>query len=93
MISVARAKERNTLSQNTTKHKRRTNTAREKENNRDLDRRRSRSMLRTIAIAPIAISDRGRDHNLADRDHADRDRDLAFVCPDLMIFFWVLFVF
>ena len=21
------------------------------------------------------------------------DRDLTFVCPDLMIFFWVLFVF
>ena len=107
MISVARAKERNTLNQNTTKHKRRTNAARDRENDPD--------------IAPNAIADRDHDRNrdLADRDrrsrsqsrrsrsrsrscryhdHVDRDRDLidcdlAFICPDLMIFFWVLFVF
>ena len=35
---------------------------------------------------------------MIDRDRADQDRDLtnrdlAFICPDLMIFFWVLFVF
>ena len=49
--------------------------------------------------APICVDrDRtDRDRDLADFDRADldrdRDRDLAFVCPDLMIFFWVLFVF
>ena len=48
--------------------------------------------------APICVDrDRtDRDRDLADFDRADldrdRDRDLAFVCPDLMIFFWVLFV-
>ena len=35
--------------------------------------------------------DRNRD--LANLHRADFDRDLAFVCPDLMIFLWVLFVF
>ena len=39
--------------------------------------------------------DRNRDLAHLDRADFDRDldRDLAFVCPDLMIFLWVLFVF
>ena len=42
-----------------------------------------------IVTAPIGV-DRNRD--LPDLDR-DRDRNLAFICSDLMIFFWVLFVF
>ena len=39
--------------------------------------------------APIYVDrDRAeRDRDLADFDRADLDRDLAFVCPNLMIFF------
>ena len=42
-----------------------------------------------IVTAPIGV-DRNRD--LPDLDR-DRDHNLAFICLDLMIFFWVLFVF
>ena len=110
MISVARAKERNTLNQNTTKHKRRTNAARDRQNDPDIapmaiaDRRHDRN--RDLADSDRRSRSRSRryhdhvdwDRDLVDRDRTDRDRDLidcdlAFVCPDLMNFFWVLFVF
>ena len=113
MISVARAKERNTLNQNTTKHKRRTNAARDRENDPhiapiaiadrrhdrtcDLADRDRRSRSRSRRSRSRSRSRRYHDHVDWDRDRTDRDRDLidcdlAFVCPDLMNFFWVLFV-
>ena len=50
---------------------------------------------RDLADRNRADQDRYHDRNrdLANLDRADFDRDLAFVCPDLMIFLWVLFVF
>ena len=33
------------------------------------------------------------DRRIARSADRDRDRDLSFVCPDLMTFFWILFVF
>ena len=105
-FSVTRAKERNTLSeQNTTKHTQRTNVARERENDPDADhtyepntdqrtKRRSTSVPNTTAWSPA--SRRSASIVIAIDASCDRDsddRDLAFVCSDLMIFFWVLFVF
>ena len=70
----------------------------------DASRRRSQCVDRRdrdranalIAIAIDASRRRSRCTDRSDHDRADRDlsdRDLAFVCPDLMIFFWVLFMF
>ena len=77
------------------------------ENRRERERGRKKESIATSsasAVAPIAIdaSIFARCVNLhaitiarsADRSNCDRaDRDLAFVCSNLMIFFWVLFVF
>ena len=55
------------------------------------DRRDSANANASIAIEIDASRRRLRCADRSDHDRADRD--LAFVCPDLMVFFWVLFVF
>ena len=74
------------------------------ENRREREREREKESIATSLSANITgwrgSADRDRDCDLrfdlramrrSSRDRADRD--LAFVFPDLMNFFWVLFVF
>ena len=51
------------------------------------------SCNRANALITIARMRRSRSHERVNRDRANIDRNPAFICPDLMIFFWVLFVF
>ena len=81
MISIARAKERNTQPKHNKTHSANKHSERERE--------RERTIQTPRRSASIAIGDWDRD--LADRNRTDRDRDLTIVILPSFVWIWWFF--